>query len=145
MFGEIERPMYRAVTQMSQLLMRFYVPAVAGAVYVLGVYTWFGRNADIAPLRLAVLASSLTFILSVLLRAVGHRPIVMSLFFLAGLCGGVIVDAVTDLVVNGVDRNMFPIEIAILTAVAVPGFIAGLAVGHGVDYLKQRANRHRVK
>jgi len=126
----------------SSQLVKWCVGVVAGVVYVVCLYGGFGRNADVAPMRLLLVASFLTFIASVALRIVTQIPILaMVLAFVVGMCGAILVDATLGSLFGKVDRNLFPVEIVVLTVVGIPGFIAGVSVSWMINSIQRSGRR----
>jgi len=58
----------------------------------------------------------------------------IGLFTFAGICSGVLAYAMYDGVINHVDHNLFPFEIAIDAIFAMPGLISGLVLARSIDH-----------
>lgn len=115
-----------------------FLVAAFGVAYVLLLYGGFGRNADVSPLSLLLAASSLTFVASTMLKVLGKVPTgLMSIAFFGGAYVAVIVDASVGTLAGGAERSLFPLEMMILTAVGIPGFIGGICVGWIVGLVRR--------
>jgi hypothetical protein len=122
----------RLLCENGRLVTRRLIPyslaAVLGALYASILSRLYGPTAD-TPLMAVFVASFFSMLAASFLLgrvAVPRWPI--GIFVYAGICAGILANAIYDLVVNQVDHNLFPIEIIVMAAFAMPGVIAGTAL-----------------
>ena len=102
------------------------------------LYNGFGRATDPSPVRFVLVASSLMLVAIAGLVIAGGSAMWLSLasFFVA-VAGTVVVDAAAGSLFGGVDRNLFPFEVAIVIFAGAPGAITGIAIGRIARCLRQ--------
>jgi len=114
---------------------------VLGAAYVVAL--GLSGAVDALPFRVIFAfsflgMSAMTYLLAS--RAVLIWPI--GLFVFTGICAAVITSVSYDSMLGRPERNLFPFEIAIYSAFAMPGVIAGLALRWSVQRDQSRERRN---
>jgi hypothetical protein len=121
------------------MLSKWGVAIAAGALYVFGVYGWFGRDYDGSLIQLAAGALGVMFAMSVVVLMLTRQPIwTTGLFVFVGICTGVIIDVGRDVMMHRPERNLFPVEIALLTIIGAPGFMAATMVYLAMGWIRRR-------
>jgi len=106
----------------------FLGAAVSGELPIL----LFGRSAWDSFLRPWTLVSAATFVTALLAARCCETPMARAsvlMFALLGIAGSVLADVAYDSLVNDHDRNLFPIEVAVMTTLTLPAAAAGTAAG----------------
>jgi hypothetical protein len=106
----------------------FLGAAVSGELPILV----FGRSAWDSFLRPWTLVSATLFVTAFLAARCCDTPMARTsvlLFAALGVAGSVLADATYDSLVNDHDRNLFPIEVAVMTTLTLPAAAAGTAAG----------------
>jgi hypothetical protein len=99
-----------------------------GAVYAVVLSRLFGPTAD-PPLKVIfVISFFATLTASFSLGQLVTPVWIVGPFVLAGICGGVVANAIYDGVIHHVDHNLFPFEIVLMSVFAMPGVMAGLTL-----------------
>ena len=105
-----------------------FTAAASGALFAVALSSMFGSDAG-APLRVVVVASF--FLMLGITAALGRfdTPIVfVGPFLFIGISVGVFANTIYDWLVHRVDHSLFPVEIAVIAVLAMPGAIAGAAL-----------------
>jgi hypothetical protein len=116
--------------------------AATGGAYVFILYGGFGRDGNAPPLTLLLAASTLAFFAALAIKVLGRLSgLLISIAFFVGLYAGVVLDVVINTLRGGTERNLFPVEMVVLTVVALPGFVAGIVAGWGINRFRPSAPR----
>lgn len=113
-------------------LIPYSLAGLLGALYV-AVLSWlYGPTSDTLLMPVFVVSFFSMLAASFLLGRVAVSGWPIGALVFAGICAGVLANAIYDLIVNHVDHNLFPIEIILMTTLALPGVIAGTALAWSV-------------
>jgi hypothetical protein len=99
-----------------------------GVAYVLGFDALFFKNNDVS-LRMTFAAPFLVmFVVGLVLGRFASPKKIIGVFLFVGISVGVFAFASYDSFANGVDHNLFPVEIIVMSISGIPGLLAGQAL-----------------